>query len=339
MIKRIKFIIVIMIMIVSLVGCNKTESITYTNGYPDLRGKHIVVYVASREDVGKMLLELFKEKTGCTYEYLRLPTEEAVLKVRQERKNPKADVFIGGTCDAHEIMKNEGLSQKYISNNSKDIPEEYKDKDGYWAGFEFQPLAIVINKERWDKEFNVRGIEMPKDVEDLLNPEFKGQIVIPNPVTSGTGYTFIDSIYQYMGKDKAKDYINSLRKNIGYLTTSGFNPVQKVTSGEYLIGVNFLGDQVLMKESGANIISIVPNNAGWNIDAVSKVRNSPNSEAAELFIDFCLSKDITKTMDKFSMGIPTRSSTSLDLPIFKNYNFYLASKNRSEILNIWKQVK
>lgn len=336
MIKRFKFLIFIVMIITTFAGCKKTETITYISGYPDLKGKHIVVYVASREDVGKMLLESFKEKTGCTYEYLRLPTEEGVLKVKEEKKNPKADVFIGGTCDAHEIMKNEGLSEKYISVNSNDIPEEYKDNNGYWTGFEIEPLSIVINKERWDREFKPKGIELPKSVDDLLKPEFKGEIVIPSPVTSGTGYTLMASIYQSMGDEKVKAYIDSLRKNIGGLTLNGFNPVQKVTAGEYLIGVNFLGDQLLMKESGANILSIVPEKAGWNINAVSKIRNSPNSKVAELFIDFCLSKETTKTMEKFSKGIPTRSSTTLDVPILKNYNFYLASKNRSQILSIWK---
>lgn len=169
----------------TLVSCNKSEKITYVNGYPDLKGKHLVVYVASREDVGKALLETFKEKTGCTYEYLRLSTEDAVSKIKNEKKNPKADILIGGTCDAHERIRIEGLTQKYISKNYKYIPSKYKDKDGYWTGFEFEPLSIVVNKEIWKKKFEPKGIKLPKKLDDLLNPAFKGEIVMSDPKESG----------------------------------------------------------------------------------------------------------------------------------------------------------
>ena len=85
------------------------EPVTYQNGYPDLRGRHIVVYVSCRDEVGKAFLELFKDKTGCSYEYLKMTTPEALSRIRAEREHPKADIFIGGTCDAHILAKEEGL--------------------------------------------------------------------------------------------------------------------------------------------------------------------------------------------------------------------------------------
>nr|WP_307905849.1 hypothetical protein [Clostridium botulinum] len=58
----------------------------FKKNYPDLRNKHIVVYVALREEEAKYLLELFKKETGCTYEYIKLPTEEAVMRILDEKQ-------------------------------------------------------------------------------------------------------------------------------------------------------------------------------------------------------------------------------------------------------------
>ena len=82
------------------------EPVTYQNGYPDLRGRHIVVYVSCRDEVGKAFLELFKDKTGCSYEYLKMTTPEALSRIRAEREHPKADIFIGGQYIAGAWARN-----------------------------------------------------------------------------------------------------------------------------------------------------------------------------------------------------------------------------------------
>ena len=99
------YCVFLIIMCLNMLACNdKKENITFNNGYPNLKGKHIVVYVASRDEVGSAILELFKEKTGCTYEYLKMSTQESLSRIESERKDPKADIFLGGTCDVLVFM-------------------------------------------------------------------------------------------------------------------------------------------------------------------------------------------------------------------------------------------
>lgn len=181
-----------------LTACNKNQS-----AYPNLQGKKLLVYVAFHEDEAKPLLEGFKKKTGCEYSFLKFPTGEALARAMEEKAAPKADVFLGGTVDAHEYMKKEGIIEKYISKNASFISPKYKDKDGYWTGLYIEALSIGINKERWDSEFKPKGIKEPENFKDLLNPAFKGEIIIPDPKTSGTGYTFVSYLVQSMGKENA----------------------------------------------------------------------------------------------------------------------------------------
>lgn len=343
-----KFICFVFIIAISLsaAACGKNSlGVVYKDGYPDLRGKHLVVYVASRDEVGRALLELFKERTGCTYEYMRMPTEEAVARVRAEKKYPKADIFMGGTCDAHALMKNERLSEKYFSKNYDSIKKEYKDSQGYWVGFEVVPLSIAVNKDRWDEQFASKGLEMPKTYDDLLNPLYKGEIVMPDPNTSGTAYTMIASLFQSLGDEKAEKILKGIKANVGQFTINGYTPAQKVGTGEYLIGINFLGDQLLIKNSGFNIVTTVPKNAGWNIDAISKIKNGPNGDVGKFFIDFCITKEAAYILTNISMGMSTiedvKSKKGInfsELNIYKNYDFTKASKDREKLMKTWNNL-
>ena len=82
------------------------------NKYSNFKGKHLTVYVALREEEARCFLEKFKNETGCTYEYIKLPTEEAEKRILSEKNKPKGDIFIGGTCDAYELLKSNDAFRK-----------------------------------------------------------------------------------------------------------------------------------------------------------------------------------------------------------------------------------
>ena len=302
--------------------------------YPDLRNKHIVVYVALREEEAKYLLELFKQKTGCTYEYIKLPTEEAVMRILDEKSNPQGNIFIGGTADGYELLKSYGVLSKYKSPNAKNISSNYKDSDNYWTGFEIEPLSIGINKNAWNKQFAYK-VPMPKTFEDLTNPLFKDKIILPDPKSSGTGYTFLANLYQQMNEKSFSQLITALKNNTNKLTISGFNSIQRVSSGEYTMTVNFLGDQKIMGKSNKDIVTIIPKNTGWNVNAIAAIKNSKNTKEAKAFIDFCLSDEIAEKLSRFSMATSTKNYETINYDIYKKYSFEKAAYDRNKIMKIW----
>lgn len=304
----------------------------------NLKGKHLTVYVAMREEEAISLLEKFKKETGCTYEFIKLPTEEAVNKILAEKGKSSGDIFIGGSCDAYEVLKSHGALAKYKSPNSNDIQAKYKDPDSYWTGFQVDVLAIGINKKIWDKDFKSKGIPLPKTFDDLLQKEYKGKIIMPNPETSGTGYTFLASLYQELGKDKYKEYLSKFTENVPAYTVSGFNSIQRVSSGEYAVTVNFLGDQLLQSKFNKDIISIVPKNTGWNVDSIAELKNCVNKEAAESFIDFILSQEVANNLSNYSKATSTKqANNNIYNTIFLDYDFNKAAMNRDEIMNIFNK--
>lgn len=312
----------------------------YHDGYPDLHGRHIIVYVSCRDEVGKAFLELFKEKTGCTYEYLKMTTPEALARIKAEREHPRADIFIGGTCDAHILAKEDGLTEKYISKNYEAVASPYKDPDGYWTGIGSSVLSIVINKERWEKEFASRGIALPASYEDLLQPVFRGEIIVSDPNTSGTAYTMLAYLEQTRGEEDAAAFVQALKKNVGEFTLNGYTPAQKTAAGEYLIGVNFLNDQLCVRESGFDLYTVIPENCGWTMDAVSKIKKGPDQEVGQYFIDFCTEKEIQEQVSRISFSMPIRKDADsqqnlTQFHIYEAFDFRKASRERTRLLQLW----
>lgn len=302
------------------------------------KGKKLVMYVSFHEDTAKGLAELFKKKTGAEVSFIRLPTGEAVARLTAEKSAPKANVWLGGTSDAHAKMKTDGITEAYASKNDSLIPAQYRDKDNYWHGLYLETLAIGYNPERFKKEFEPKGIKPPASLEDLLNPAFKGEIITPDPRKSGTGFTFLSSVIQAQGEAKAWEYLKQFKGQVAQFTPSGFTPAQKCGAGEYLITVNFISDQSLVSRSN-KIVSTVYKDAGWSVVPVSKLKNKANDDVAKAFIDFCLTKEAGEIISKTTNAIacnpevtaPAGMKALKDLPLFKNYDFEKAGEIKAQL--------
>lgn len=301
-----------------------------------LKGKKLVMYVSFHEDTAKGLAEAFKAKTGADVSFIRLPTGEAVARMTAEKASPKADVWLGGTSDAHEKMKADGVTEAYHSSNDKLIPDAYNDKDHVWHGLYLETLAIGYNEARFEKEFAPKGIKPPTTLEDLLNPAFKGEIITPDPSKSGTGYTFLSSILQSMGEEKGWEYLKAFKGQVAQFTPSGFTPAQKTGVGEFLITVNFVADQNLVSNKGQKLHSTIYDKAGWSVVAISKIKNQANDAVTKAFIDFCLTKEAGEIISKTTNAIaanpevpaPAGQKPLKELPLFKEYDFSAAGANK-----------
>ena len=301
-----------------------------------LKGKELVMYVSFHEDTAKELSALFEKQTGCKVKFIRLPTGEAVARLVAEKASPKADVWLGGTVDAHEKMKAEGITTPYKSKVDSKLPDAYRDKDGFWKGTYIETLSIGVNEARFEKEFKSKGVAMPTQLADLLNPAFKGEIIMPDPAKSGTGSTFLSSVLQSMGDEKGWEFVKSLKGQVAQFTPSGFTPAQKAGAGEFLITVNFLSDQTKVSNSGQKLNRSVYKDAGWTLCGVSKLKGAAHDAEANAFIDFMMSKEAGDIMVKTTYGIACNPESKVpeglkklsELPLFKAYDFAKAGKTK-----------
>lgn len=81
------------------------------------------------------------------------------------------------------------------------------------------------------------GDNVPTSFDDLLDSKYKGQIIMPNPKSSGTGYYFYNGLASIHGKDKALEYFSNLNTNVKEWSSSGSGPVKGVDKKEISVGL------------------------------------------------------------------------------------------------------
>lgn len=117
---------------IGAVGCTNNKGSSSKDGKNNLEGTTLKVVAAhgAKEDIfGK-----FTEDTGIKVEFIDMSSGEVLSRIKAENGKPMADVWFGGGADSFIAAKEADLLEPYISEESKTIPDKYKDKEGYWTG-------------------------------------------------------------------------------------------------------------------------------------------------------------------------------------------------------------
>ncbi|MNN30503.1 Iron uptake protein A2 precursor [compost metagenome] len=256
------------------------------------------------------------------------------------------DVVLGGPADLHEQLKSNGKLLRYSPRTSDKISDAYKDSSGYWTGMYMGGLAIGVNEQVWKNDPSLASLPFPESYEDLLQPELKGKIEIPDPETSGTGYTLLASLAQERGEEEALQLMYELKKQSSTTTFSGISSAQRLAVGEVAAVVSFLGDQLRFANSGYSIHSSIPPQAGWEVGGVSILKSSTNKAAAKKLLDYVLSKDAQTTYmnSAFSLPVipgikanPLLESVQME-NLLKTYSFDIAAAKHDELISRWREI-
>ncbi|MCR5607144.1 MAG: ABC transporter substrate-binding protein [Treponema sp.] len=304
--------------------------------------KEVKIYSIIHEEETKALTELFTKKTGIPATFIRASTGELVNRVIADKDNPQADILLGGASSYHIQADNEGALEQYRSPNAKNLPSYAIAEDYSWTGFCVLTLGIGINQTRYNEKF--KDIPIPKTWDDLLNPAYKGEIVLTNPVASSTAYLFVQNQLQRLGEEKGWDYLLKLAPLVGQFPDSGSAPAKLIGTGEYSLGVSYIHAIAKYKDEGFDVTMVAPPQTVGDVDCISIMKNTDNLEAAKAFVDFMLSKEAQELMSSINFTIPVNpeakgkkgsiSVSSLDLI---NYDVKLASEQKNAVLEKWSQ--
>ena len=256
----------------------------------------LTVYGYCEEPYLAVAAKNFEKEFGIKVSYLRLSTGEVQAKITEEKGNPSADVWFGGTNDPYNESAKLGLLMAYEAKNAKNLASPmYRDADGYWYGIYKGILGFMVNTE----ELKRLNLEAPKGWDDLLKPEYKDKIWLSNPNTAGTAKLVINTLVQLKGHDEAMKYFVELDKNIAQYTKSGSGPSKKVGIGECVIAIGFLHDGITQILDGYdNIALIIPEEGtSFEIGSTAIFEGCAHENAAKLWIEYALSPDCVELAD------------------------------------------
>src|SRR5574337_221828 len=244
----------------------------------------LMVYTALETDQLKAYQEGFnKVHPDIELKWVRDSTGVIIAKLLAEKANPQADVIWGVAASGLALFEQQGMLQPYAPLNLDAIMPQYRDKKNppAWWGMDVYGAVVCFNTVEAKK----RGIPKPETWKDLLKPVYKGQIVMPNPASSGTGYFDVVAWLQMFGDDAGKGggwkYMDALHENIAQYTHSGSKPCRQAGAGEFPIGVSFEYRAVTTKKSGAPIDIVFPTEGlGWDLEASGIMKTTKKVEAA-----------------------------------------------------------
>ena len=269
---------------------------SYFDGMDDLIAAaqaegELTVYGSCEEEYLAAACQHFQEVFGIKVNYQRLSTGEVQAKIEEEKGNPSADVWFGGTTDPYNVVAKEGLLEPYAAQNASHLLSDmYKDPDGNWYGIYKGILGFMVNTD----ELARMNLEAPADWQDLLKPESKGLIWLSNYNTAGTAKLVINTMIQKYGHDEGIQYLVDLDKNIEVYTKSGSGPSKNVGTGECVIGIGFLHDGItqIVDNGYTNVELVIPSSGtSFEVGATAIFKGAAHSNAAKLWIEYALSPE------------------------------------------------
>jgi iron(III) transport system substrate-binding protein len=250
----------------------------------------LVIYTAYEENELKDFWEQFRKDLpdlAAKASYIRASTGPIMARVEAERANPQADVIWGVFNDYVTGAAKKGLLEPYAARDSNLIAARFKHPENAWQGVTLLTVAFATNQ----KKMAELKLPPPRSWADLLDPRYKGHIVMSNPSTSGTAYLLLASHVTRLGEDKAFAYYEALDKNLSQVTRSGGAPGRMAASGETPIGIALAYEVEVAKKQGAPIDVIFPSDGvAWTFEANALVKGVKNPQNARRFLDWAVGR-------------------------------------------------
>jgi iron(III) transport system substrate-binding protein len=293
----------------------------------------------------------FSRETGIKVNQAHKGTGEIGAQLRAEAANPKTDIWWGGTGDPFLQAADVGLLEPYrpayINDLSTWSVRQYAMTQNMVGGFYTSAIGFGYNTELMKK----KNLPEPKCWADLIKPEYKGDIEISHPLTSGTAYTILAGLVQLMGEDAAFDYMKKLHKNITTYTRSGQAQAPNVAKGEVALGVSFIFGFEGWRLNKYPVKTVAPcEGTSYEIGGIALIKGARNKDTAKRYYDWLMSPEGQAIGAKAdSLQVPANKTFKMDprIPSLDNvklikYDFEKFGKaaERKRLLERWtKEVE
>ena len=268
----------------------------------DYGGKESIVICASSEQyrndaMQEQLTERFPQYNIIV---MYMSTGKAAAKVYAEGTGTEIDMLVGlETGYLHKISANladiSGRSRLHYVEGVTPA-----DNGNFWVTWERQAGAMIVNKDILAKY----GLEAPQTYEDLLKPEYKGLIAMPDPKSSGTGYFFYKNWVNLWGEEGALEFVDKLYGNLKQFTESGSGPIKLLRQGEVAIGLALTFQAVSEINDGQPFeIIYPPEGSPYSLTGTAILEGHQNKEGVQEVYDYIIHDFLIYDKENFSPEI------------------------------------
>jgi len=249
----------------------------------------LVIVTSYPPDTTVTVGKAFTKATGIKVEMLKKKTTAGIKYLQATAKNNTSDMFWASAPDAFEVLKGDGLLQKYTV-KVKGIPEKVgafpiNDPEGYYKGFAASGYGIMWNT----RYLKAKKLPVPTSWKDLENPVYHGHVGMSAPSRSGTTHLTVETLLQGKGWKEGWAMMKNIAGNFKTVTARSFGVPDGVNSGQFGVGIviDFFG--LSSQASGFPVDFVYPKLTTLVPANIAIVKNAPNKKAAGAFIEYLLS--------------------------------------------------
>jgi len=253
-------------------------------------GGKVVIYGSLETPVVEEVVQAFRKKTGLNAEYWRASAMGVMNRAITEYRagNPLYDVVLNNS-DPLVIMAQDGMLAKYDSPTARKYPKDQIDAR-FGPITRYGIVGIVYHKGL------VKPEDAPKSMEDLVNPKFKGMLVMADPTLHVTTIQWLSSLHKIMAKDKVDKFIRDLAAMKPTLVESMLPVSERVANGEIPIGLTFVKFAFSAAQSGAPLDYVRIDRMLGDSHFVVLSSKAPHVNAGKAFVDFYLDDENMKIL-------------------------------------------
>ncbi|UPG91813.1 ABC transporter substrate-binding protein [Luteibacter aegosomaticola] len=256
-------------------------------GVTAARAGSLTVYSALESDeIATYLAGAKQALPDVDIHVLRLSSGDLAARLLAESAEPRNDVVWGMAATDLLDPRIAALLQPVHSGTIDALPARFRGKDGRWFAPTGYMAALCVNREALAEH----GLPMPRSWHDLASPKYKGQIAMPDPASSGTGYMVLSSLSDAGRDAKGMQLVSDIAANLGQVTLSGSAPCKLARIGEFPIGVSFAFSAMQSIHQGYPVTMVLPSDGtGYELEGSGLMKGATNAEDAKRFLDWTAS--------------------------------------------------
>jgi iron(III) transport system substrate-binding protein len=266
---------------------------------------------------GKDLLEYLergfeKAHPEIDVQWVDMGSQEVLDRVRAESVNPQADVWFGAPAEAFDRATKENLLEPYIPTWANAVAVDGRDARDRWYGTYLTPEVIAYNTQA------VSAAEAPKDWDEVLDPKWKGKVLIRDPIASGTmraifGAIIARSVARTGSPESGYDWLRRLDANTRDYVLNPTILYQKIGRQEGVITLWDMPDIATLQQRLNIPVGYVIPSSGTPllVDGIGIVRGTKHPKEARAYYEFVTTPEaLIAAADQF-LRIPART----DIPV------------------------
>jgi iron(III) transport system substrate-binding protein len=266
-------------------------------------GGKVIVYSSMESSISDGIAAAFKKKTGLEMEYWRGSSTKVLDRALNEHRagKPLFDVAIT-IADPMFLMQKEGVFARYTSPAAADYPKSLIDPN-LGPNYRTLLIGIVYNKDV------IKPADAPKSFEDLVKPQYRGKLIMPDPTQHTTTTQWVASLPKLLGKERADKFVSELAATKPILAESLLPPVERAVSGEVPIAITLLHYTYVFSQKGAPLDYVRMPRLLGDANYVALANKAPHPNAGKAFIDYFLDDECMNLMSKLGEFVNRKGIT------------------------------